>query len=667
MALAPARLNKTEAHTLLRQILAHVWLEKNNLSVPSIENYIPSLPAVIRPRVQALLTPLTAHPEGTPHTLTPELIGRLGEFSSTQFGVFYTPFSTARQLARETLFAWLKQNRFLPPDALTPDGTLITASKQRAADRALARLTVCDPACGAGGLLIPFWLELAALRQRLNPAHPYGKLLLEIAQNNLYAADIDPQAIEDLRLRMSLTLAAHQRPLPSALHLFVHDSLCVSWQRCCPEVFEKGGFDIYLANPPYIGQKNHKEIFAALRRHPHWADRIPAKSDILYLFFHLAFELLAPGGAAGLLTTSYFARAQAGYTLRQRLKAEACLWRLIDFGEEKLFARAKGQHNLITVFSPRTRLKNNCWCGSSSPVSLPQKELFFGPQLFLETCPPEPVLQHALAKMAAAAHTLKEVATVSNGLMTGCDRAFILTQAQKEALPLTRQELKKLQPFFKNSDIRAYAAAQKPRYFLIDFFFPNDRHTDFSRYPHLLAHLAQFKERLLARKQNNNGIHKQLAEGKYWFGSVRRKLNFEAEKIVVPHRAGKNTFAYTNGPWYASSDVYFISSPKPGISLWYLLALLNSAPYYAWLKHKGKRKGHLLELYSAPLGQVPIPQANTRQRALLEKLARQIYIQKTKDPAASTAAWQRQIDKTVCRLFNFSPSEEKTVYSACRQ
>lgn len=611
------------------------------------------------------MSSVPAGPEGTPNALTPEIISHIGEtelLTPKQQGAYYTPFETARLLARETLCAWLTGQGFSPN---LPD--LSAHQRQQLAQR-LSQLTVCDPACGAGGLVVPCWLELAAWHKILTPAKKQGELLLDILKKNLYANDIRPQAVADLRLRCALTLLANNQPLPGFHSFFTHDALAGHthpvWHEICPEVFNRGGFDIYLANPPYIGQKNHKAIFNTLRQNPRWTPWVEPKSDLLYFFFHLAFDLLRPDGVAGMLTTTYFAQALGARALRQRLARQATLLRLIDFEDTRLFSRAKGQHNLITVFTPQPHPQQRCTCGQP-PVQHPQTALFSGPQGILHTRLPDTEIQAALSCMANSKYTLQELAAVSNGLMTGCDRAFILPEEEKKKLSLSLREQQKLKPFFKNSDISPYTARQTPRRWLIDFFFPQDRRTDVTQYPQLLTHLARFKTQLLARKQNNNGIDKQLAAGKYWFGSVRRRMNFEGEKLVVPHRANTNTFAYTNGPWYASSDVYFITAPKPGVSLWYLLALFNSAPYYAWLYYKGKRKGRLLELYSAPLNELPVPTASPAVQRKLENLAQTVC--RLKSAGKQTDIYQARIDKQVCTLFHFTASQTQAILSDFHQ
>lgn len=535
---------------------------------------------------------------------------RTARLHKKQTGAFYTPENLACLLARETLDAWQKLHPDLP----------------------LKNLRVLDPAAGEGGLLLPFAHELAARRALQEPGKNPAQILQDILKRQLFAADISAQALAKIGL-------------PHA-HVYHGDALAEKNGKSVLEKWEK--FDIVLANPPYIGQKGHAQIFNKLRCNALWAKYVTPKNDLLYYFFYLALRLLKPGGAAGFITTPYFTTAAGGKLLRQTLQKNATFLRLVNFEGQRLFKDAS-QHTLLSVFA-QGNVNLPCEIGLKKPVQVAAQNLFYGPDHFLQT-QAMPNDNELLKRMAQAPQRLGEIVHISTGLMTGCDQAFILTDAQKRALPLTQKELAKLKPFFKNSDISAYVPNTKARLWLIDFFYPNDRGLNVKDYPHLLTHLTQFKEKLLARRQNNNGIDKQLAQGKFWFGSVRRKLDFETEKLVLAHRARAVNAAYSSGPWYASSDVYFITSPKPPYTLWALLGLLNSAPVLAWLKAHGKRKGELLELYSAPLKQLPIPTLTPEKRAQLEKLTRNIYRQLQTADTRTLKTLQEQLGKLVVQLF----------------
>lgn len=670
----------TENPSILSRRLAALWLEKYSKSPISkhlLSNYFSSIDHT-QHSLKNILERYPVGLEGAHNHITPEIIALLDEFLSTKphkQGIFYTPYDLAQLLARELLNTWLKKCGY------TLTHLPLTDSPQSLhLDRKLAQISVCDPCVGAGGLLVPFWLELTDLRLRLSSQNKRNVLLVDIAQHNLYAADLRPQALEHLRLRMVLTLAAVGADIPTHLlpHCFAGDALAGNrqpiWQRQFPHIFRQGGFDILLQNPPYLGQKHHRVLFSKLRQNKRWQNKILPKGDLLYLFFYLGMELLKKGGLMGLITTSYFTHAQSAVSLRQTLQQNTVCHRLIDFEDKRLFDTAPGQQSLLSIFECAQDPTARCICGLP-PHQRPcgQTQLYEGKEYLLQTRPLDDFLRKILRKMENAPYQLGSVCRITNGLMTGCDKitkrhlsqhhlpgvvagdgVFVLSQQEVASLMLTPTEKSKLKPFYKNSDIQRYRTSHKPPYFLIDFFYPNDRETDFSQYPHLMNHLAKFKTVLLARKQNNNGIDKQLAQGKYWFASVRRKMNFETDKLVIPQRARTNTVAYAPGPWYASSDVYFITAPQGPFSLWFLLGLLNTHLYYLWLFYRGKRKGKLLELYTGPLSQIPVPNTSPEEIAVIEQLALAQY-------RHYTQARQEQLNHLVAVLFQLSADEESVV------
>ncbi|MBR5151218.1 MAG: N-6 DNA methylase, partial [Elusimicrobiaceae bacterium] len=372
-----------------------------------------------------------------------------------QTGSFYTPNSLAQLLAHEVLSAWQQTH----PHPLWKN------------------LTILDPACGEGGLLIPFAQELAKLRQIQEPGKSAEVILEDIFQHQLYAADISADALSRYEQQVKKLLKK-----PVCLHAYGGDSLQEKQGKSVLNSFVPGGADIILANPPYIGQKNHATLFKTLRQNPLWRPYFTAKGDLLYYFFYLALHLLKPRGIGGFITTPYFATSAGGKILRQTLQQNVTFLRLIDFETKQLFKGAN-LHTLLSVFE-KGNFTTPCQVGLP-PANITKQDLFYGPASFLQTRFTSS--KDLLKRMAKAPFTLGEVATISTGLMTGCDAAFILTEAQKNALPLTSKERAKLKPFFKNSDISPYVPNLHARLWLIDFFYPNDHNLNVKEYPHLLA------------------------------------------------------------------------------------------------------------------------------------------------------------------------------------
>jgi adenine-specific DNA-methyltransferase len=160
-------------------------------------------------------------------------------------------------------------------------------------------------------------------------------------------------------------------------------------------------------------------------------------------------------------------------------------------------------------------------------------------------------------------------------------------------------------------------------------------------------------------------LSKAAKLGAWWaLSSARKDFDFGTPKIVAPQRSYRNTFGYNEIPWYASADVYFITTMKPSIALKFVLALLNSKLYFVWLYFKGKRKGEMLELYQKPLSEIPIKVISLQEQKPFIALVDRILAAKQRDAEADTSALEREIDKFVYALYGLTPEEIKIVESA---
>jgi hypothetical protein len=98
---------------------------------------------------------------------------------------------------------------------------------------------------------------------------------------------------------------------------------------------DKGGFDIVIANPPYVRQELITGQKAAFK------EAYPAVyhgvADLYVYFYARGLELLRSGGMLAYISSNKFMRAGYGANLRRLLSAETTLERLIDFGDLPVF------------------------------------------------------------------------------------------------------------------------------------------------------------------------------------------------------------------------------------------------------------------------------------------------------------------------------------------
>jgi len=209
-----------------------------------------------------------------------------------------------------------------------------------------------------------------------------------------------------------------------------------------------------------------------------------------------------------------------------------------------------------------------------------------------------------------------------------------------------------LKPWFKNSDIFRWHTALSSAEKLI---FADKRLHNLEGNK-LKEHLRKFKKILDDSTVNSPYLHRP------------REIEFCSEKIVVPQRSPRNTFGYNEIPWYAASDVFFITEKEKSVSLKYILALINSKLYYLWLYHRGKRKGETLELIAKPLSEIPIKKISpSKQRSFIVIVDRILAITRDDDylqnlaKQAKVKEYERQIDRRVCKLYGLTDEEIKIV------
>ena len=114
------------------------------------------------------------------------------------------------------------------------------------------------------------------------------------------------------------------------------------------------GFDIIIANPPYIGESGHKELFRNTKEGTLGTFYL-GKMDYFYFFFHLALNVANPAGEIAFISTNYYLTATGARKLRADFKQRAVVRGLINFNELHIFESALGQHNIVTLLRKDSR------------------------------------------------------------------------------------------------------------------------------------------------------------------------------------------------------------------------------------------------------------------------------------------------------------------------
>ena len=109
----------------------------------------------------------------------------------------------------------------------------------------------------------------------------------------------------------------------------------VDWRIQFAEAFanKRGGFDVVLANPPYVRAELIKDIKPALKRI--YPEVFTGSADLYCYFYARAVQLLRRGGCLSYITSNKWLKATYGERLRSHFARNVWVDSVVDFGHAK--------------------------------------------------------------------------------------------------------------------------------------------------------------------------------------------------------------------------------------------------------------------------------------------------------------------------------------------
>ena len=445
------------------------------------------------------------------------------------------------------------------------------------------KIRICDISCGNGNLLIPAIEQLIILSKKV-----YGEYTFKSQWVTGY--DIDAFAIEEARCKTKRLLKKYG--ISCNVKFQEMDSLSLEGEK----------YNIIFGNPPYLGEKNNREIFRNIKSTEFGKKYYEPRMDYFYFFIEKAVELLKKDGIMVYLTTNYWLRADSGVKLRDTLKING-KYSVMKIFDSSLFSEATGQHNIIFIWKKSleisdiievdisgdkfTTSNSEIYDNNGKIVLADRKSREFN-RLFIEK----------------SNYILDDLVNVNQGIISGHDKAFVFDKYENEFKEY-------LKPFYKSKDIGLYSN-EKNQYWILYL----DKDTPLNE--KLENYLRPFYDKLAKRREV---IFDRI---KWWqLQWAREKEIFEGPKILVRQRCKTNRFSYDDGKFYGSADIYFITGKNPQVNLFYILGFMNSKIFLEWFKLNGKFKGKNYEFYATPLKETPIyyPE-NNDELGYIEKLVR---------------------------------------------
>ena len=272
-------------------------------------------------------------------------------------GVFYTPKYITKYIVENTIGKLCEEKK--SELAINEEDYITDKKRQKKTIKDLVdkleiyrkwllQLTICDPACGSGAFLnqaLDFLIEEHQYIDELQ-AKLFGDALVltdmenSILENNLFGVDLNEESVEIAKLSLWLRTAQPNRKLNDLSgNIKCGNSLiddpeiagekAFNWYKAFPKVFEKGGFDVIIGNPPYVPteyinendkvylEKSYQSAFGRINLYP--------------IFYEHGIKILKTYGILGYITPYTILKNQYYKEARKYILDNSIIIELVDF------------------------------------------------------------------------------------------------------------------------------------------------------------------------------------------------------------------------------------------------------------------------------------------------------------------------------------------------
>ncbi len=579
-------------------------------------------------------------------------------------GVFYTPEYITKYMVEEAIGTWLEQRKIelnfadlkeLKHEdyAELANAKNANAKKKKEIDdkfRAhrdfwlaykskLDNITVLDPACGSGAFLNQSFDYLFAEQkivakeiERLFPAikTDWWEVQRQILMNNLYGVDLNFESVEITKLSLWIKTANKTKPLS-----FIDNTIkcgnsliddpeiagkkAFDWHKEFPHIFEKGGFDVVIGNPPY-----GSNLLENQKKYLHTWDSLTPDYEIFYYFITKGLEILNHKGIETFIFPNTFLARQFGRKFRENLINKHQILLLTDLSQDETFEEASVRTCVVSIG------KN--YIDNRTKFSIYQKkEAKINNDKYLTSV----YLQENITNWL----TLFSTSETINSL---------IKKIKNNTIPLGNNLCEVSQGLIPYDKYRGHDAETiKNRIW----------HSNFKKD-------KTYKEELAGsdiKKYNINWNGKSYISYGKWLAAPRNSIFFTNPRVLVREICEKSIIAsYTEKEYYNTPSIINIISKSELVSLKYILALLNSK-LFGWYHYNTSPKAKkglfpkiiVNDVRGLPIKSISLPD----QLPFIEKADKMILLndllQKEKDTFLKIFSSSFKVSKITSKLENW--------------
>lgn len=424
----------------------------------------------------------------------------------------------------------------------------------------------------------------------------------------------------------------------------------------------KSGFDVVIANPPYVRQELFKNQKEQLKNT--FGDFFDGRADLYTYFYKRSLDLIKPGAILAFISSNKFFIRGYGENTRKLLTSAATPLFVINFGELPVFKAAVDSGIVIVkkeVPNPTSEVMavQVKTALEVEDLSATLKRTGYRVKV-AELKPKEWVFEKKekldlLRKLRQNTSTLNEYCDekIFAGIKTGLDEAFVITEEIKERLikndPKSRDLIR---PWLRGKDIARWRSHYKNLYVI----YISLNKIEIDDYPAVKEHLLQFKEDLLKRVTQQKWYEMQQPQERF------TEL-FDSPKIVYAEIAKEMRACLDTNKSHGTMKMFFI--PYDAV----ILGVLNSRlfDWYARMTFAtlgDPWKGGRISFNTMYMSGFPVPDIKSNTGTLIEKGVDKILaitkvsdFFRNSDKQTKVHEYEKQIDQLVYKLYGLTKEE----------
>ena len=564
-------------------------------------------------------------------------------------GVFYTPKYITKYIVENTIGKLCENKKA----ELEITDELYTNAKKRSRKRLqnlqkyrdwLLQLTICDPACGSGAFLnqaLEFLIAEHQYLDELSAKYNNDPLVLSdvensILENNLYGVDINEESVHIAKLSLWLRTAQRNRKLNSLnQNIKCGNSLiddpeisgkkAFNWQNEFPDIFQKGGFDVVIGNPPYLRIQGlidaYPELVTYYEKH---FSSATGNYDIYVLFMERSIGLINSNGLVSFILPHKFLISEFGEGIRKFISENRLMKSILHFEENLVFEVTtytciinldKEDKNslLFKYITPNEILNPFEWeeirykrLGSENWNLMSEQKLALFDKLKTQPLTAKKVFSKIFQGIATSADKIYLI----NGKTEG-DFIKGYSSSLEERVALEKGLMK---PLLKGQDVSRYKALENQYYVIFPYIIGKDGSAKEMSETYIQENFPKGYDYLKNNEQELRARERGRMNKEGWFLYIYPKslTEFEQPKIITPEIANYPNMTFDEGIMYHNTKCYSFVLKNPTLNAYkYYLTLLNSKLLWFYLSNTGYvlRGGYFTfktkYLYPFPLPQIP--------------------------------------------------------------